>query len=86
MNKIEIENLKCEGCANTIKKGLNNIKGVSEISVDVQNNIVEFNSDNNIIITVKEKLGKMGYPEKGTGNSFQKAKSYISCAIGKLGN
>ena len=33
-----------------------------------------------------EKLSKLGYPELGTSNVLQKAKSYVSCAIGKLEN
>lgn len=86
MHKIEVENLKCNGCAGTIKKGLNAIEGVSDLSVDIETKIVAFNSEIETIATVKEKLSKMGYPEKGTGNSFQKAKSYVSCAIGKLEN
>lgn len=86
INKIEVENLKCSGCAGTIKKGLNSIEGVSDLSIDIETKIITFNSETEIIDTVKEKLGKMGYPEKGTGNSFQKAKSFVSCAIGKLEN
>ena len=30
------------------------------------------------------KLSKLGYPEIGTSNLVQKAKSYVSCAIGRL--
>ena len=35
-------------------------------------------------ITAIEKLSKWGYPEMGTSNLVQKAKSYVSCAIGRL--
>ena len=34
---------------------------------------------------VKEKLKTLGYPEDGEVNSLgSKAKSYVSCAIGKM--
>jgi hypothetical protein len=34
---------------------------------------------------VKEKLKALGYPEDGAANNFgTKAKSYVSCAIGKI--
>ena len=34
---------------------------------------------------VKEKLKTLGYPEDGEANSLgSKAKSYVSCAIGKM--
>ncbi len=88
MQKIEVENLKCNGCAGTIKKGLTNIEGVSNVTVDVENKTVEFEiTSESVLDNVKQKLSKMGYPEKGTGNTtIQKAKSYVSCAIGKIEN
>ena len=33
---------------------------------------------------VLEKLNSLGYPPEGTSTGFQKAKSYVSCAIGKV--
>jgi hypothetical protein len=34
---------------------------------------------------VKDKLKVLGYPEDGTANTLgSKAKSYVSCAIGKM--
>ncbi len=83
--KIYIENLKCGGCAATIKKGISAIEGVSDINVIVDESLVEVTTTNDVIKTVKEKLSKMGYPEVGDVNSFlHKAKSYVSCATGKM--
>ncbi len=86
MNTIEIQNLKCHGCANTITKGLKKIKGVSDLSVDVEKSTVSFRgSDLKVVELVKSKLSKLGYPEVDENNStFQKAKSYVSCAIGRI--
>lgn len=80
-----IENLKCGGCAATIKKGISAIEGVSDINVIVDESLVEVTTTNDVIKAVKEKLSKMGYPEVGDVNSFlHKAKSYVSCATGKM--
>ena len=86
MTTIFIQNLKCHGCANTILKGLQSIQGVSEVNVNVDDSNVSFESANpEIINQVKAKLSKMGYPEQdATNTTIHKAKSYVSCAIGKL--
>ncbi|MDG1039818.1 MAG: heavy-metal-associated domain-containing protein [Polaribacter sp.] len=83
--KIYIENLKCGGCAATIKKGILSVNGVSDIAVNVDDSFVEITSDTENIDAVKEKLSKMGYPEVGDKNTvLHKAKSFVSCATGKM--
>lgn len=83
--KIYIENLKCGGCAATIKKGILSVDGVSEINVIVDESLVEVTTKSDVITAVKEKLSKMGYPEAGDDNTIlHKAKSYVSCATGKM--
>lgn len=83
--KIYIENLKCGGCAATIKKGILSVDGVSEINVIVDESLIEVTSKSDVITAVKEKLSKMGYPEVGDDNTIlHKAKSYVSCATGKM--
>ena len=85
--KIYIENLKCGGCAATIKKGILSVDGVSEITVNVDESLVEVSTENDVVDAVKEKLSKMGYPEVGDKNTvLHKAKSYVSCATGKMGS
>jgi len=88
MTTIEILNLKCGGCANTIKKGIVSIDGISEVSVDLETSKVTVDSDNDsIILSVREKLSKMGYPEIGDANTMlHKAKSFVSCATGRMGD
>ena len=83
--KIYIENLKCGGCAATIKKGILAVEGVSEININVDESLVEVTTDQDVITDVKDKLSKMGYPEVGDANTLlHKAKSYVSCATGKM--
>ena len=86
MTALEILNLKCGGCANTIKKGILSIDGVNEVNVDVETSKVSINTiDEALINQVKEKLSKMGYPEVGDTNTvLHKAKSFVSCATGKM--
>lgn len=82
---VYIENLKCGGCAATIVKGLTSINGVEDVNVDVENSAVLFSSDDEILTTVKEKLSHLGYPEVGDKNTvLHKAKSFVSCATGKM--
>jgi len=82
---IKIENLKCGGCAATIKKGLLSIENVNEVVVDVENDTVSISSKNVLIDLIKEKLSKLGYPEVGDKNTLvHKAKSFVSCAVGRI--
>ncbi|PQJ76240.1 heavy-metal-associated domain-containing protein [Polaribacter gangjinensis] len=82
---IQIENLKCGGCAATIKKGISSINGVNDVAVDVENSIVTIDSENANLVEIKEKLSKLGYPEVGDKNTvLHKAKSFVSCAVGKM--
>ena len=83
---IEIVNLKCNGCVNTVKKGVLSIEGVNGVEVDLDASKVIVPTDSEkIIIQVKEKLSKMGYPELGDANTMlHKAKSFVSCATGRM--
>lgn len=83
---VHIQNLKCGGCASTITKNLTALDDVSDVIVEVGDESVTFDySDENTLHLVKETLADLGYPEDGERNSLtDKAKSYISCAIGKI--
>ena len=83
--EIQIENLKCGGCAATIKKGLLSIENITDVSVDVEKSIVSVTSENDSLEIIKEKLSKLGYPESGDKNTIvHKAKSFVSCAVGRM--
>jgi copper chaperone CopZ len=82
---IQIENLKCGGCAATIKKGLLSLAKVREVTVNVEKSIVSITSENEPINSIKEKLSKLGYPKVGDKNTIvHKAKSFVSCAVGRI--
>ena len=65
------ENIKCNGCVKNITEGLENVAGVSNISVDIPSGKVEFEytgSENRKFFA--KFLSDLGYPEKGTKNKF----------------
>jgi copper chaperone len=81
-----IQNLKCNGCATTITNKLTDLENVSDVKVNVEEDSVTFNYLNEeSLLHVKETLKSNGYPEAGENNPLgTKAKSYVSCAIGKM--
>lgn len=85
---VEIQNLKCGGCANTITNKLNMLEDVSNVLVDVENSTVSFNYETKVVFEeVKTTLTKLGYPLVDEKNTLgRKTKSYISCAMGRMGN
>lgn len=93
MQTITVENIKCGGCANGIKQALMAIEGVKNVAVDIEAGLVslEFSVEDNTekeLDLVKQKLHSMGYPEVGSVAGLKaagaKAKSYVSCAVGKM--
>ncbi|MEI6508285.1 MAG: heavy-metal-associated domain-containing protein [Bacteroidota bacterium] len=89
--QLFIDNIKCGGCAGTIKRELMNLPHVSNVTVNKDEEIVDVEYGDEITIdSIKEKLFSLGYPEKNTVTGFTKiaanAKSYVSCAIGKINN
>ena len=83
---VQVQNLKCGGCANTITTKLSRIENISDISIEVEKSEITFDYDSEItLLNAKEALKNAGYPEINDDNSLiTKAKSYVSCAIGKV--
>ena len=83
---FEIQNLKCHGCANTIITQLSKIDGIANVSVNNETNEVHFDhSTESSVHSVKKRLSDLGYPLVGETNSLpKKAKSYVSCAVGRM--
>jgi copper chaperone len=82
--KIEVENIKCSGCAKSISSILIKLDGIKAVEVDIENEIVFISGEESTKDQVITQLASMGYPEKGQNDFLNKAKSYISCAIGKM--
>ena len=86
--QIQVENIKCGGCANTIKNRIAELDGVSAVDVDIAGGIVSVEGSDDTRATVSAKLLKLGYPESGTAEGIKaaaaKAKSFVSCAVGRM--
>lgn len=90
---FEVENIRCGGCENTIRRKLKEINGVDDIEVNIEEQIVAVttnaDAEDNIRELISEKLTSLGYPEAGQEGSNTlktKATSVVSCAIGKVSN
>ncbi len=85
---VQVENIKCGGCANTIRKRVTEIEGVSGAEVVVEQGLVNVEADEALRPAVVAALAKAGYPESGSvqGVASLKAKatSFVSCAIGRM--
>ncbi len=85
---FEIQNLKCGGYAHTIINKLSHIADIENITVNNESNTVSFTYLNDSAIKNSKKLlNEIGYPVVGDKNNIiTKAKSYVSCTIGKINN
>lgn len=87
--EMTVDNIKCGGCAKTIQTQLNRLEGVSETQVDIEHGKVTCElASESWVDAVKQRLLKQGYPESGSieglGAMGAKAKSFVSCAVGKM--
>ena len=88
---IEVENIKCGGCANSINQKLMQLDDIEDVAVDVESGRITLNTGQTSDAfrqAVLTRLTAMGYPEKGSveglGAVKARATSYVSCAIGKM--
>ncbi len=76
--------MKCGGCEKTVTTALEK-EGFTNISVKAPEGIISFDDGN--MEKAEKILSKLGYPKEGTPEAesvLKKAKSYASCAIGKM--
>ena len=85
---FKVQNLKCGGCANSITKKLSSLNEVNSVEVNTESAEVSIETNNeNSEKTLKDALLNLGYPVEGDKNAFgSKAKSFISCATGRMSN
>ncbi len=83
VHQFEVENIKCGGCANSIKTALLKIHDVQSVEVNKETETITVTGTANIL-EIKEKLNSLGYPEKGDNSTIKQMKSFVSCAIGKI--
>jgi copper chaperone len=86
---IEVENIRCGGCANTITKKLLKNDAIEAVDIAIEDQIVTVDvADESQRAVAVEILAGLGYPEKGSVEGLEaikdKARSVVSCAIGKV--
>jgi copper chaperone len=81
--EIQVDNIKCGGCSNSIKIALLKLLGVKSVSINKETEtiLIEGNPERELVI---HELSKLGYPEKGKNTFLHQAKSMVSCVVGKL--
>ena len=86
--QVHVENIKCGGCEKSIVKGLNSIEGLSNIVIDREQQLISVTADESQREAIVAKLKSMGYPEHGSVTGLDaglaNAKSFVSCAIGRV--
>lgn len=86
--QFDVENIKCGGCAGTIKKKLMEDKRISHVGVNIEQGMVLIDADTDASEGWRSALLKMGYPEKGSAEGIAaaraRAKSFVSCAVGRV--
>ena len=88
--EFKVQNVKCGGCANTLKTSLEKRYKNVEVNLDVHPRIVKLEIEESQLDALKKELRSLGYPLVTDELSpFQtvttKATSYVSCAVGKMG-
>lgn len=61
MRKFQVENVKCENCANLIKNSLSDKFGVIEVDLSQEPRIISVNIDENQISALKQALDELNF-------------------------
>lgn len=88
--EIAVENIKCGGCANTIRSRLLEDARVTGVEVDIVAGLVRVQGEPAARPDLVTKLARLGYPEVGSVEGLKaaaaRAKSFVSCAVGRIDN
>lgn len=86
---LEVYNVKCGGCANTLTSALKEEFGEVTVDLEVNPRKITLDIEDSKMDDLKTKLRGLGYPlTTDELSSFEKAsttaKSFVSCAVGKF--
>jgi len=86
---FEVFNVKCGGCASTLKTKLFKEFGEIEVNLDLLPRRITLEIEDKDVEKHSKALRALGYPFASEEMSFMdstsaKAKSFVSCAIGKM--
>ncbi len=88
---IKVQNVKCSGCASTLKSKLKDEFGEIEVNLELMPREITLDIEEEKLESLHEALKGLGYPVAGESFGFiedtsMKAKSFVSCAVGKVDN
>jgi copper chaperone len=63
---IDVDNIKCGGCAGSIRKGLSENPRVQSVEVDISTGRVSVEADGDIRADLVTRLGQLGFPERSS--------------------
>ena len=89
VQKFQVLHVKCGGCANTLRKELSEDFEDVDVDLSTEPREISLDIDESRIEELKLKLRSIGYPLATDDLSLLEelsttAKSYVSCAIGKI--
>ncbi len=88
MKQYKVQNIKCGGCANTLQTKLEPEFGKVDVDLDSMPRTITIYKDDIDEAKLRDTLKSFGYPMIDEELNFieevsSKAKSFVSCAIGK---
>lgn len=85
---LEVENIRCGGCVNTITRKLMSDERIKAVKVDIEAQTITLDSEVDIKDSAQTLLFSLGYPVRGSVHGLEslkeKARSVVSCAIGRM--
>ena len=60
--ELQVDNVKCGGCANAIREGLLTLQGIHEVAVDIESGAVTIHGEDYSDMEIHSKLNDLGYP------------------------
>ena len=87
----EVLNVKCGGCANNLKTKLLDEFGEIAVNLEVEPRQITLEIEDANVPALRQALKSLGYPmsdeDLSTVEGFTTtAKSFVSCAVGKMGS
>jgi copper chaperone CopZ len=86
---FEVLNVKCGGCAHTLKTKLEPLFGPVEVDLESMPRRIILEIGEESVEELRAHLRKLGYPMSDEEMGFfdagtAKARSFVSCAVGKM--
>lgn len=86
---LKVENVKCGGCASTLKKRLEPLFGDVSVNLDVHPREITLEIEEAQMEQLRQSLREIGYPLCDDHLGFvdtasTKMKSFVSCAVGRI--